>query len=111
MDKKLKLVYFHIVVLCSIITLSSKTKLLQLNKYMYHISRFPKQKRKGIQKNRTILYGLYVRGKIDQGIEVPYGPIGKKTIYNVLFTRYLNLLNRKKTLSVFIPHGIITYYG
>ena len=44
-------------------------------------------------------------------IEVPDGPIGKKTIYNVLFTRYLNLLNRKKTLSVFIPHGIITYYG
>jgi hypothetical protein len=30
-EKKLKLVYFHIVVLCSIITLSSKTKLLQLN--------------------------------------------------------------------------------
>ena len=42
---------------------------------MYHISRFPKQKRKGIQKNRTILYGLYVRGKSDLNIEVPYGPI------------------------------------
>ena len=75
MDKKLKLVYFHIVVLCSIITLSSKTKLLQFNKYMYQISRFPKKKRKGIQKNRTILYGLYVRGKSDLNIEVPYGPI------------------------------------
>jgi len=42
---------------------------------MYHISRFPKQKRKGIQKNRTILYGLYVRGKSDLNIEVPYGPM------------------------------------
>jgi hypothetical protein len=54
------------------------------------------------------------RGRIERknsNIEVPYGPIGKKTIYNVLFTRYLDLLNRKKTLSVFIPHGIITYYG
>jgi hypothetical protein len=35
----------------------------------------PKTKTQRSPKNRTILYGLYVRGKSDLNIEVPYGPI------------------------------------
>jgi hypothetical protein len=35
----------------------------------------PKKQTQRSPKNRTSLYELYVHGKSDQDIEVPYGPI------------------------------------
>jgi hypothetical protein len=39
----------------------------------------PKTKTQMSPKNRIILYGLYIRRKSDQGIEVPYGAINDRS--------------------------------
>ncbi len=93
-------VYTSIIIIAVIIYLSEKKNNICLFSIWDHnllcVSRLPKQKRKGKKKSQNSVW-VYVRGKSDQGIEVPYGPINNYYYYIIIEenSRMLHIYNIK----------------